>query len=182
MSEYYMVGADLTTAQSVIFKHDFGRVDLFDYLSSSDRVWSGGTVEFVIAEDDDIGSNCEVISLIARVLIVANRVREVWGRCFADDVVEWIPASYREERWWILRSKIVLDAVREEESSLVRSRTGAVIAVHEITLDRSACLGHEIFSLSRGLQSWHQVISASAMKSWSDSGFKGLCFHPVRCR
>ena len=179
MTEYYMVRADLDQSQPVMFDDAGTATKFVDYVNASDGVFDVPSVNLIADPDDDVGPVHEVLSLFDGLLLLADRVRNEWGPLFDNKSVEWISANYNGQLWWILRSKVSLDAVCEASSSLVRTSSGAVISIAKLTLDRKKCGDHQFFGLSNGFQSWPQVVTARVMYAWVAAGFRGLTFCPL---
>ena len=179
MTKYYMVRADLDQSKPVMFNDAETASKFVEYVNASDGVFDVPTIDFIADPDDDIGPVYEVLSLFDGLLLVADRVRNDWGILFDNKSVEWLSANYAGQLWWILRSRVILDAVCEASSSLVRTSSGAVISIAKLTLDPDKCGDHQFFGLSNGFQSWPQVVTARVMNAWLATGYRGLAFCPL---
>lgn len=179
MSRFYMVGADQALAQPVLFQRQAEVERFMNHINAETNHWCGDEIGLEI--DDEFGAHdpCDALSMFDCVLIVNERVRHVWEPIIPAQLGMWIPAVYQSNRWWILRSVMRLDAVLSEESSIVRSATGVVIAIDRLCLDLSVCDGVDFFRLSNGFESWPQVISRRVMLAGMEAGIRGLRFSPV---
>ena len=180
MSDYYFVGADIDVCNRVIFAADEVASRFVDTIDSVTVPWTGGEVELVDDPDEERLAGCEVLSLFRCLLVLNDRVRLAWGERLDQLSLEWIPARYQASRWWILRSKVMLDAICESRSTLTRARSGRVMVIGELVVDAGACLGHEFFRLNGGLECWQQVVTSAVRESWLNSGFRGLSFTPIK--
>ena len=181
MTEFYLASADLDVAQPVVFDDDQTAAEFNAYLKRRDGEYGGPSIEFVPDPDEALREPCEVLSLFDGILIVHDRVRDLWSRALAEDSVEWVPARYGDRMWWVLRSRIVIDAVCEEGTLLRRTSSGTVVSIERLTLLRHRCVGHQFFGLAHGFHSWPQVVASQLMEAWSGAGFRSLVFTRLPC-
>lgn len=179
MCQFYFVGADASVCNRVTFKEDRTASLFLDSIDSVEQNWRGGEIELEVDPDEDLLHGCGALSLFRCVLVIEDDVRSKWGAEFNRFPVEWIPAVYDSRRWWILRSRVMLDAVCESRSVLTRAGSGRVFEVKKLELDSELCHGKEFFRLARGFESWYQVVSSRIMRSWVATGRRGLSFYPI---
>jgi hypothetical protein len=99
VTEFYLASADLDVAQPVVFDADQTAVEFNAYLNRRDGEYRGPSIGFVPDPDEVLREPCEVLSLFDGILIVHDRVRDLWSRALADDSVEWVPARYGDRMW-----------------------------------------------------------------------------------
>lgn len=150
------------------------------------HVWgfSGGSphgeVEIIDDPDSPRCKPSDLMVFLSTVLFVSDRAKAVLEHVIDAAAVEWIPARYRDERWWIMHGLVLLDALDEERSEVRRgAKSGHVMAVGRLCVIPEKCNGHALFRLSRGLETWVYIVSADFVDAWNNSGLRGFEFIPL---
>ena len=142
--------------------------------------WPHGEFEIIDDPDSPRCKPSDLMVFLSTVLFVSDRAKAVLEHVIDAAAVEWMPARYRDERWWIMHGLVLFDALDEERSEVRRGeKSGHVMAVGRLRVIPEKCKGHALFRLSRGLETWVYIVSSDFVDAWNNAGLRGFEFIPL---
>ena len=145
-----------------------------------DRSNGHPSFDFVDNPEDDATGQFDVLGVLRTMLIVSDSARRTIDTVVPPTEVEWLPATYKGERWWIMHGLTRLDAIDEQRSDIRRgAKSGRVMRVERLCLIEAKCEGHSLFRLAGGLERWSYVVSAEFVDAWDRAGLTGFDFVPL---
>jgi hypothetical protein len=142
--------------------------------------WSGGEISFRDSPDSPSRQLTDALGYLQAMIVVSERARHALACVVGPRDVEWIASLYRGCRYWIMHGLVILDAIDEEASDIVRiGQQRCVMKLRSLSVLGDRCRGHSIFRLNNGLESWGYVVSSDFVEAWQEAGLTGLNFSPV---
>ena len=166
--------------QRVLFAKDDTVEPCLTQVEGFHKVASHEAIEFVDDPDGTYVESHDVLVLLRVMLLVSDAARRTIDTVVPPTEVEWLPATYKGERWWIMHGLTRLDAIDEERSDIRRgAKSGRVMRVERLRLVEAECEGHSLFRLAGGLERWSYVVSAEFVDAWDRAGLTGFDFVPL---
>ena len=179
--EYFAADANADRHQTVVFWEAAVTRPCMLHVRGFAGGWPHGEIEIIEDPDSPRCKPSDLMVFLSTVLFVSDRAKAVLEHMIDAAAVEWIPARYRDERWWIMHGLVLLDALDEERSEVRRGKkSGGVMAVGRLRVIPEKCKGHALFRLSRGLETWVYIVSSDFVDAWDHAGVPGFEFTPLR--
>jgi len=144
------------------------------------RTSKNETIEFVSDPDSSETDPQDLIVVLRTVVAVSHRAKRVLERVIPAEDVEWLRASYRGEPWWIMHGLVLVDALDEQRSMMLRKADPVKMwGVAWIRVFCEECRGHPLFRLARGFETQVFIVSSDFVNAWNNAGLSGFDFVPV---